>query len=229
MRRRTKVVIGVVAGVVALGAAGAIVGPIVYANSQNQRAEAEPTLAPTASGDATISASDADGTWTAGSGSYAGYRVHEVLNGNDVQVTGRTTSVEGTTTIADGSITAGKLTVQVGDIATDEAARDSYFRDSALDTSSFPTATFELTGPVDVSSALSGDGAAITLPGKLTVHGVTKDVEASAQVGISSSGKAQVVGSIPITFADYGVQAPSLGFVKVDPKGSVEFSLDLTK
>lgn len=229
MRRRTKVLIGVASAVVVLGAAGAIAGPIIYANSQNQAAEAEPSLAPTATGDATISATDASGTWTAGSGSYAGYRVHEVLNGNDVEVTGRTTSVEGTVAVDGDAITAGKLTVQVGDIATDEEARDSYFRDSALDTSSFPTATFELTGPVDVSDALSGSSSDVTLPGELTVHGVTKDVEASAQVGISSSGKAQVVGSIPITFEDYGVQAPSLGFVKVDPKGSVEFSLDLTK
>ncbi len=34
---------------------------------------------------------------------------------------------------------------------------------------------------------------------------------------------------IPITFADFGVEAPSLGFVKVEPQGFVEFELNLTK
>jgi hypothetical protein len=39
----------------------------------------------------------------------------------------------------------------------------------------------------------------------------------------------QIVGSIPITFQDFGVQAPSLGFVTVEDHGSVEFSLDVAK
>lgn len=37
----------------------------------------------------------------------------------------------------------------------------------------------------------------------------------------------QVIGSIPITFADFDVEAPSLGFVTVEDEGSIEFSLQL--
>ncbi|PGM32354.1 polyisoprenoid-binding protein, partial [Bacillus cereus] len=33
----------------------------------------------------------------------------------------------------------------------------------------------------------------------------------------------------PITFADYGVQAPDLGFVPVDDDGAVEFSVELAR
>jgi hypothetical protein len=38
-----------------------------------------------------------------------------------------------------------------------------------------------------------------------------------------------ISGSIPVTFADYGIQAPSLGFVRVEDAGSVEFLLRLAK
>jgi hypothetical protein len=37
----------------------------------------------------------------------------------------------------------------------------------------------------------------------------------------------QVIGSVPVTFADFGVEAPSLGFVTVEDEGSIEFSLQL--
>jgi hypothetical protein len=39
----------------------------------------------------------------------------------------------------------------------------------------------------------------------------------------------QVAGSIPITFADFGVEAPNLGFVSVEPDGFVEFSLTIAR
>ena len=35
-------------------------------------------------------------------------------------------------------------------------------------------------------------------------------------------------GSIPLTFADFGIEAPDLGFVSVEDQGSVEFLLHLT-
>ncbi len=47
-------------------------------------------------------------------------------------------------------------------------------------------------------------------------------------MGLNGDG-GQLSGSIPITFADYGVTAPSLGFVTVEKTGSVEFLLNLEK
>ncbi|MEG8034365.1 YceI family protein [Sphingomonas sp. LR61] len=98
-----------------------------------------------------------------------------------------------------------------------------------METDKFPTATFTLTKPVDVSKALDGSTQDVTLTGTMDLHGVTKAVTADAQVAVGTGGTVQVAGSVPITFADYGVKAPSLGFVTVDGKGSVEFSLDLQK
>ncbi|CPU65102.1 Uncharacterized conserved protein [Mycobacteroides abscessus] len=68
----------------------------------------------------------------------------------------------------------------------------------------------------------------VELAGDLTIHGVTQAVTVEAQVGPTTDG-VQVVGSVPITFSDFDVEAPSLGFVTVDDAGSVEFGLDLVR
>jgi len=206
------------AGVVLVGAA-VLVGPQLYADHANRAAAAVPSLsAPGISGDPTA----LDGTWTVGAGSFAGYRVHEVLRGIDVRVTGRTSQVDGSVTVAGGALTAADLGVDMASVATDEPPRDTYFRNVALDVADFPTATFALTRPVP----LDEDGR-VGLVGDLTVHGVAKAVTVEAQVAGDRAG-VDVVGSVPITFADYGVQAPDLGFVKVDHDGSIEFSVHLT-
>ncbi|ROS33800.1 YceI family protein [Curtobacterium sp. PhB78] len=227
LRTRTKVIIGISTGVVVIAAAAVIAGPSIYANTVNGQAAAAPSLQATSS--ASLDAADADGTWTSTKTSYAGYRVHEVLQGNDVNVVGRTKDVEGTAEVDGGSLATATVTVQVAKISTPESARDAYFRDTALETDKFPTATFTLTKPVDVSKALDGSTQDVTLTGTMDLHGVTKAVTADAQVAVGTGGTVQVAGSVPITFADYGVKAPSLGFVTVDGKGSVEFSLDLQK
>jgi polyisoprenoid-binding protein YceI len=227
LRKRTKVIIGISAGVVVVAAAAVIAGPVIYANTVNGQAAAAPSLSASSSG--TLDAEDADGTWTSTSSSYAGYRVHEVLQGNDVNVVGRTKDVEGTAVVDGGSLTKATVTVQVAKISTPESARDEYFRSTALQTDEYPTATFELTEPVDVTKALDGSTQDVTLTGTMDLHGVEKPVTADAQVAVGKGGTVQVAGTVPITFADYGVEAPSLGFVTVDGKGSVEFSLDLGK
>lgn len=227
LRKRTKVIIGISAGVVVVAAAAVIAGPVIYANTVNGQAAAAPSLSASSSG--TLDAKEADGTWTSKSSSYAGYRVHEVLQGNDVNVVGRTKDVKGTAVVDGGSLTKTSVTVQVGKISTPEAARDEYFRSTALQTDKYPTATFELTKPVDVTKALDGSTQDVTLTGTMDLHGVEKPVTADAQVAVGKGGTVQVAGTVPITFADYGVKAPSLGFVTVDGKGSVEFSLDLGK
>lgn len=219
MNQRAKVWTGIGAGVVVLGVVAAVVGPGLYADWANSQADAAPSLAATGYGD-TVEATD--GTWTVGEGSFAGYRLEEVLRGEDVTVTGRTEQVTGTVTVADGSLTAADVEVDMASIATDQPPRDGYFRDQALQVAQFPTATFTLTEPADL-----GDGASsVALTGDLTIRDVTREVTFDAQVA-SSGDTVQVVGSVPITFADFGVEAPSLGFVTVEETGAVEFDLRL--
>lgn len=225
-RRKAVIWISVIAAVVVLGVIGAVVATNVYTSTENAKASAAPSVA--ASREAsTLDDADLSGDWTVGGDSEAGYRLHEVLNGSDVTVTGRTDSVSGSATVDGTSITKATITVQVADIATDSDQRDSYFRDSAMDTSAFPEATFELTEPIADAVPSGSETTTVTATGKLTLHGVTKDVTADLQVGLNGDG-VDISGSIPVTFSDYDVQAPSLGFVKVDDSGTVEFLVHAT-
>lgn len=222
MDKRTKVITGAGVGVVVL-ATGLIVGPRLYADSQNSTVDAAPTLTAAAEAGSTAAPAATDGTWTIGDGSFAGYRVDEVLSGNDITVTGRTEDVTGTLTVAEGSLTEATVEVDMASIATDEARRDDYFRSTALQVETYPTATFELTEPVELEEGATS----AQLVGELTIRDVTQPVTVDAQ--IAASGDAvQVVGSVPVTFADYGVEAPNLGFVSVEDTGAVEFDLRLT-
>lgn len=219
MQKRTKVLTGVAAGAVVLVGLGAVVGPRLYASTV--RAEAAPTLAAGTGG--LPDPASLDGSWTVGDGSFAGYRLDEVLGGEDVTVTGRTEQVTGGLTVADGTLTEATVEVDVASIATDQQRRDDYFRGTAMQADTFPTATFTLTEPAELTAG-STDAE---LTGELTIRDVTRTVTVDADVA-SGDGSVQVVGAVPVTFRDWGITPPDLGFVKVEETGTVEFDLVLT-
>lgn len=217
--------------------AGVFFGSRMYANSVAAQAEAVPTLTASPSGAAASGTAssepasttvDTSGTWTVESGSYAGYRLDEVLNGADVTVTGRTEEVSGSLSIENDKLTAANLSLQVASIATDSARRDSYFRNSAINTAQHPEATFTLTSPVDISAVGTGNTRTFSITGDLTINGQTTSVSADVQ-GAYNDGAAQLVGQIPVSWADFGVKAPNLGFVSVEDSGFIEFSLNVTR
>ncbi|MFP3713393.1 YceI family protein [Puerhibacterium sp. TATVAM-FAB25] len=219
MRTRAKVAIGTGAAVVVLGVGAAVLGPGLYAGWAERRVDDAPTLDAASSTPLDVAA--LSGTWSVADGSFAGYRVDEVLSGEDITVTGRTEEVDGSVTLDGGTITAAEVVVDMASVATDEPPRDEYFRTRALQTDTYPTATFTLTEPAEVP-----DGAtAVDLVGDLTVHGVTQQVTVEAEVAAAEDDAVQVVGSVPVSFADFRVEAPSLGFVTVQEQGAVEFSL----
>src|SRR5215211_776767 len=75
-------------------------GPFIYINFIKEDAPDRLTLTEETSDDndspaANASTGDLDGTWAVGSGSVAGYRVKEVLFGQDAEAAGRTSDVKG--------------------------------------------------------------------------------------------------------------------------------------
>ena len=211
---------GVAGAVAALAVAGAVGGPLVYAAVQEDAAPARTVQAQPE--DLALS-EDTDGTWSVAEGSSAGYRVDEVLNGADVTVAGTTEEVDGTLAVDGGDLTEAEVTVDVASITTDSDRRDSYFRENVMDVGSNPTATFVVDGPVDLPE-LTGTPVTVPVTGELTLAGTTQPVEAALSAVRTADG-VDVSGAIPVTFADFGVQAPDLGFVSVEDEGSVEFLL----
>jgi len=227
MKKKTGIVLGVAAVVVVgLGVTAAVAGPAFYRDVVVGEPEAAPTVSVTP-GATTIDTSDLSGAWTVGEGSTAGYRVDEVLNGTDVTVVGSTDQVTGSVTVEGESVTAATIDVDVASIATDSGNRDGYFRDDAMEASTYPTATFVLTQPIDAGVPADGDVETVEATGDLTMHGVTQSVTVSLQAALSGDG-VQISGSVPVTFSDYGVEAPSFGFVQVEDSGTVEFLVSAT-
>jgi polyisoprenoid-binding protein YceI len=196
-----------------------------------------PTTSATAS--ATASAGGGAGTWQVAGGSVVGYRVKEQFAGQSSthDAVARTSDVTGQITITQSGssyrMAAAKITVQLSSLASVDTVagfnvrtRDGIVR-RQLDVSSFPTAVFEA-DPVDLPAAVaSGQAVTVSVPGRLTVHGVTKSVTATGQLRVSGA-TAQFAGSISAKMTDFGVNPPQVPITVVEAEVVIEFSLNLT-
>lgn len=228
---RPWIIAGAAAAVIALG--GLVAGPKIYAAMESSDVAA-PSITVSTTATAAGASNQADqtpdlnGSWQVSAGSYAGYRVAEVLQGADVTVVGRTEGVTGTAQVADDTLNRTTISVDLTTVSTDSDRRDNYFRTKAIDTTQFPTASFTQTAPVSLKGV--GEGVAtIEVPGEISIAGATQPATATMQVARNGAGL-QAAGSINVTWADFGVEAPNMGgFVTVEDTGQIEFSLELTK
>lgn len=172
----------------------------------------------------------ADGTWSAGPGSQAGYRVQEVLFGQDTTAVGRTGAVTGNLTIAGNSVTKGSFTVDMTTVKSDREQRDGQFQNRIMNTASFPRATFALTKPIALSAPPAvGGRTTATATGDLQLRGATKSVTFEVTVVRDAADEARVSGSIPVKFADWKIPNPSIGPIETEDHGTVEFLLTLRR
>jgi len=216
MRRRLAWVVGTVAGLAVLASAATF----VYIHFVEGKAPAKLTL-----GTATSSATDPSppagiaGTWKPTSDSVVGYRVNEVLFGQDNTAVGRTNQISGSMTIQGNTVTAVQLTVDMSSVHSDQHRRDAQFQNRIMDVGSFPTATFVLTQPIALPSA--GSTVTVAATGRLTLRGTTKAVTVALKAR-QSGGHIEVNGTVPITFADWGIPNPGFGPVTTDDHGELE-------
>lgn len=165
-----------------------------------------------------------DGIWAPTTASEFGYRVDEILGGVNVTAVGRSNEIEGSLTV-EGTTASVDVVVQVENITSDNGTRDGQFRGRIMDVANFPTATFRTTEPVDFGNIpATGESVTATAVGELTLKGVTQPVtlEVTAQSNGENIG---VLGNIPITFTDYGIDNPSNAGVSLEDEGVVEFVL----
>jgi polyisoprenoid-binding protein YceI len=180
-----------------------------------------------------------DGTWSVNSSlgsiddfssSWVGYRVQEQLAGiGGHTAVGRTPNVTGTMTLSGSKVSAVSVAADLTTLVSDSPQRDDQLRRQAIDTDQFPTATFTLTGPIDLGSLpLDGTAVSATATGNLTIHGVTRSVQVPIQAE-RQGGIIAVSGSIPIVFGDYDFAGPSsFVVVSVNDHGTMELHLLFT-
>jgi len=170
------------------------------------------------------------GSFSDYSSSYAGFRVVEVLdNIGDAVAVGRTPDVSGELTLSGDTLGAANIDVQLTTITSDRPRRDPAIQTS-LQTSAFPTATFELTEPITLpGTPTEGASYDVTASGNLTIHGTSKPVEIALQAKLQN-GVIVVVGTTPFTFSDFGLTPPRAPVVlSVADHGTIEFQLFFTK
>lgn len=204
-------------------ALGSIGTSTVVETSSNATTPAASTQASSASG--------VNGTWSpdTAKANFLGYRVGEELARIGTQTAvGRTSAVTGEVGISGDKVTSAKLTADLTQLKSDSNMRDGQLRNQAIETSKYPRATFELTDAVTLPSTFATGGAfETTLKGKLTLHGVSKDVSIPVQ-GQLKDGLIVVVGSIDIKFADYSISKPNgASVLSIEDHGIMEFQLFL--
>jgi polyisoprenoid-binding protein YceI len=90
------------------------------------------------------------GAWRVTTGSVAGYRVKEVLLGQNNIAVGRTSHIKGDLTIKGNTVTAAAFTVAMATIHSDQSQRDAQFDGRIMDVTTYPTGTFILTRPISL-------------------------------------------------------------------------------
>ncbi len=181
-------------------------------------APTETTVAPSAD-------TGIEGRWTVTTGSQAGYRVKEVLFGQDAEAVGRTDGVTGTLEIAGTTVTATEVVVDMTTVTSDESRRDGQFQGRIMDTATHPTATFALTEPIELGSVpADGEEVTHTVTGDLTLRGVTKSVTFDLTARRNGA-SIEANGSILINFDDYEIPDASGGPASVGRDGELELLL----
>jgi len=215
----------------------AFLGPYIYihfiegpAPAKLELPKSSTATTSSASKGSASTSSSLDGSWNVGTGSMAGYRVQEVLVGQNATAVGRTTKIWGSLTIAGSMVTKATFTVDMASVVSDQSQRNARFDGSIMDVSQYPTASLTLTSPIDLGT-IPSDGAVThyNAVGNLDMHGVTKSVSFPVTAERVGSG-IDVLADIPITFSEWDIANPSVGgFVTTANTGTLEVLLHLTQ
>ena len=234
--RRTLIAALLIGGLLVAVAAVGIVYFVVFPGSSPQKlALSSPTPSATVS-TASPGSTPSAGTWSVTSGSQAGYRVREQLASLPApsDAVGRTTAVTGTIALASSasgySVTAATIAVDVTKLTSDQDRRDQRIHSQGLESDRYPTATFQLSTPIELpATAASGQAVSVSATGVLTLHGVTKTVTIPIAARMTGT-EIELVGSITFPFNQFAMTPPSIGgFVSVQDNATIEFQLLLAQ
>jgi len=192
---------------------------------------ATPSTAPTPTATATGTTGPvAQGTWSVSDASKATVRVREQLVGVSAPsdavliATGATGSF---TLNVDGTFTSdSKISFDLTTLTSNERDRDRFIKMDTLRTSQFPKA--ELV-PTKISGTVPASGDfTLTLSGKMTIHGTTKDVSFDVLGKRDGANLAATATANPTwRFADFGMTAPSVPFRVVSVVDEIKVVVDL--
>lgn len=173
------------------------------------------------------------GAWTLASGGKARFRVNETVAGVPAhEAVAETADVAGGLTLVpsgtDYQASGIRVTVGLTGLHSIDtlAGRNVAQRDGivqrALATGQFPQAVFQAGSVTVPGTVADGRPVTLTVPGQLTVHGVTRDVQAIVELQVSGTA-ARAVGRIKADMRDFGVQPPQAPGIVPEAATTLEF------
>jgi hypothetical protein len=175
---------------------GSIIGPAL----------APLQLLPLSSATTSASAASLEGTWRAGDGSVAGFRVPESFLVQSGTIVGRTSAVIGSLAISQNEVSSGSFQVDLSKLTIGGKPNASFFQ--LLETSKYPDATLTLTQPI-VFPSLPTNGQTTSSPAtaSLVMHGIAHTL--TLMVTARSNGSVlEATGSAPVPASEWGIQSP---------------------
>jgi len=112
----------------------------------------------------------------------------------------------------------GTIEVSMGDFISDNKKRDEHMQET-LESLSFPKAVF------DIKEVVAKGGDRYTLKGTMILHGVSKPISFEGTVA-QESNTVHIKVASALKMTDFGIQQPSLMFLKV--RDQVDLSVDIS-
>ena len=204
-----------------------IVGTLVYTSrfasavSQTHTASGPIIVSPVATGTGAASSTSSKTFQIVPAQTTASYSVYENLvfqNKPNNDAIGTTHSVQGNFHIQTGAsplVAAMNMKVDLSTLQTDSQRRDDYVRQHALETDTYPDATFVSVSTQGLPTSYNdGQSVHFQLTGNLTMHGKTNkevfDVQGKV-VGKTITGTA----TSTIYMTDFGIQPPNLANIAI--------------
>lgn len=108
----------------------------------------------------------------------------------------------------------------------EKALMQEHFNENYMESDKFPKATFTgtITNMKDINLAKDGSYKA-NVKGKLTIHGVTKDVASTGMIKVTK-GAINVSHKFKVALADYGIEIPSVVKEKIAKEVDVTVNSD---
>ncbi len=109
----------------------------------------------------------------------------------------------------------------------EKALMQEHFNENYMESDKFPNATLsgKIKNIADIDFAKDGTYPA-DVEGKLTIHGVTKDVTEKGTITVKG-GKVNAISTFNVTLADYGIEIPNTVVNNISETISVKIDLNL--
>lgn len=148
--------------------------------------------------------------------------------------TGKSTALSGEITTDPAKVdktTKAEIKAEVASIKTNLALRDEHLAsENWLDAKKHPVSKLVITKVTGADKLKANDVTEVSISGKFTLHGVTKDIKTTAKVRFTPGDKPslRIVSSFTVHLEDYKVTIPSIVALKVSPDIVVNVDLKAT-